>query len=944
MRLDCVAALLLTSTLAAAQEPAPSFEGDDWGLEPPGVQYLPAPGPRPHESRMSAHEPAGVRREAPTRGTKSALAGVPQGRERTGALSGKVVYLSPGHGFYRDSSLRRWATQRGNSWAVVEDLISMEVASQELLPMLEGAGATVIPVRETDLNPLMVIVDDGEAGYAESDATLFSTPAQPGWKTVAPPLTNATEPFTQGTTRVVATTSVASAQATWAPDVPADAAYNVYVSYGSDPTRATDAHYVVRHAGGESHFRVNQRRHGGTWMLLGRFFFRAGTHPDSGAVTLLNDSATPGATVSADAVRLGGGRGDVGDGTVAMLARPRSEESARYHVQFSGAPAIVYAPTGANGLGNERNADVSARPRFAAWLHEDGEDAVYVAWHTNASTTGNVVGTEGYVYGPNPVDGTYNFTGVPGSEIMARALLDEISRDMKREVDPNWKVRSLRSANLGEVNPTHNPEMPSVLLEMAYHDATADAAKLKEPGVRHVAARAIVQGLIKYFAARDSVAVSLPPEAPTAVVARTVAEGSVEVRWAAPTLDPTEEGRDGATGYRVYQSVDGLGWDEGTDVTGTSWVLPVAVGTVKYFRVAALNAGGESFPSATVGVRAGTTAAVLLVNAFERLDATMTCAEELKAYDLEAPVRVLIESMNDGGYLTRHGAAFALAAQSFDGATSGAMAAGLVSPSGYRVVDWFMGRGGVGGLGPSREAQDALRAFVLGGGHLLVSGTRVASALAQGSDADRAFLADILRASVLVGTPPLRVEGAPGDWLAGVGAVGLDDGTLGAYAVGTPEVLSPLAGGTGVLRYAGTGLGAGVASSPGGTVLFLGVPFEGLSSGSTRGQLVGEFLVHAGLLTQVPALPPPDVVSSVSPRPLTGCIAARAVDPHPVVIPPVDPPPTVREGLPQFYYGLGDSGCGCGAGGAGVGSGLWLLFGLIVHRRRARARTGHVKR
>ena len=31
-----------------------------------------------------------------------------------------------------------------------------------------------------------------------------------------------------------------------------------------------DAHFVVKHAGGESHFRINQRRHGGTWVLLGR--------------------------------------------------------------------------------------------------------------------------------------------------------------------------------------------------------------------------------------------------------------------------------------------------------------------------------------------------------------------------------------------------------------------------------------------------------------------------------------------------------------------------------------------------------------------------------------------------------------------------------------------------------------------------------------------------
>ena len=36
------------------------------------------------------------------------------------------------------------------------------------------------------------------------------------------------------------------------------------------------------------------------------------------------------------------------------------------------------------------------RPRFTAWEHEDGEDAVYVAWHSNAPDPG--VGTSSYTY------------------------------------------------------------------------------------------------------------------------------------------------------------------------------------------------------------------------------------------------------------------------------------------------------------------------------------------------------------------------------------------------------------------------------------------------------------------------------------------------------------------------------------------------------------------
>ncbi|MFB1479673.1 N-acetylmuramoyl-L-alanine amidase [Corallococcus sp. RDP092CA] len=946
--------LLCTSVLAHAQEAPQPFEGDDLGLEPPGVQYLPAPAPRAHEQRrLSSDAPAVVRREARDAKSNLKTAGVPQTRRGEGALSGKVIYLSPSHGFYRDNALKRWATQRPNSWGVVEDLISAEVVSQELQPMLMAAGATVVSVRESDLNPLLAIVDDGGTGYAEEgDAGRFHASEQNGWAPPPVPMANDVEPFTLGTTRTLDTAATSTARATWTPDVPADAAYNVYVSYGSDPTRATDAHYVVKHAGGESHFRVNQQRHGGTWVLLGRFYFKAGQRPDSGAVVLENDSAQgAGATLSVDAVRLGGGRGLLGDAAQGPLLRPRFEESARYHVQYSGAPFTVYAPTGANALSNERNADVTARPRFAAWLHEEGEDAVYVAWHTNAGSTGTVRGTEAYVYGPNPVDGTLNFTGVKDSDVLARALMAQIEVDLKREVDPNWRVRSLRSANLGEVNPTHNPEMPSVLLEMAYHDNTTDAGFLKEARVRHVAARAIVQGLIKYFAARDGTAAHLPPEAPGAVVARNATPGAVEVKWTAPPQVASEEGRDAPAGYRLYQSADGFGWDEGSDVQGTTATVTLAPGTVRYFRVAAVNAGGESFPSATVGVRVGDAAPVLLVNAYERLDATVTCGEELETpYDLEAPLRVYLEAMNDGSYLRQHGAAFAQAAVAFDSATGDAVAAGLVSPTGYRLVDWSTGRGGVAGAGPTRAEQDALRAFVSGGGHLLLSGGRTVSTLAAGSADDKLFLSDILRASIAAGAPAARVEGSAGGILADLPATPLADGTTpGAYPVGVTDVLAPTGGGADVLRYTGTSLGAAVASAgaaPAGQVLVLGFPFEGLASNRERSRLVGAFLVRSGILAQAPALPVADVPPAVSPWPLSSCVAVREVDPHPPVKPPpVDPPPepTVVPALPSDYSPKGDSGCGCGAG-AGTASGLWLLVGVIVQLRRARVKAAHAKR
>ena len=55
---------------------------------------------------------------------------------------------------------------------------------------------------------------------------------------------------------------------------------------------------------------MNQRRHGGTWVLLGRFHFDAA---QPARVVVQNDSAQAG-NVSLDAVRFGGGMGFIDRG------------------------------------------------------------------------------------------------------------------------------------------------------------------------------------------------------------------------------------------------------------------------------------------------------------------------------------------------------------------------------------------------------------------------------------------------------------------------------------------------------------------------------------------------------------------------------------------------------------------------------------------------------
>jgi len=238
-------------------------------------------------------------------------------------------------------------------------------------------------------------------------------------------------------------------------------------------------------------------------------------------------------------------------------------------------------------------------------------------------------------------------------------------------------------------------------------------------------------------------------------------------------------------------------------------------------------------------------------------------------------------------------------------------------------LEWFTGRGGVGGAGPTAAEQQLMRTFVSGGGHLLLSGSHVASALVAGSTEDQAFLADILHASPGCGASALLVGGLPDGWLTGLSGTLLDDGMRGSFPVGVPDALTPLEGGSPVLGYAGTRSAAGIVSAPGGQVLFLGIPFEGIVSPSRRAYVMGAFLARVGVL---PTVPEPPSGEEVLPPESGGGGAASS-----------GPAQCTVDRIPESYENA-ETGCGCRAGG-GTASVAWLLLLLTVQLRRTRRRS-----
>lgn len=783
------------------------------------------------------------------------------GAAGAGALAGKTVYLSPGHGWYWSTVLGRWASQRGNTHNIVEDFVNAEGALYYLEPLLRAAGAQVIGVRELDPNPAQRIVDDGDggatggAGYSETGN--WANGNGKGFGNGGAPYTGATNPFALGGYRYAEAAASGTASARFVPDLPAPGLYRVAIGFTSGANRVNDARVVVRHAGGVDTFRVDQTRHGQSWWPLGTFRFRAGAHPDDGAVEVWNDTAgdPTGKVVVADVVRFGGGMGEIvrGDGAPPAAApttqRPRWESAARYYTQYAGAPSAVW-----NSSSADNNDDVTSRSRFAGWHHEPGDDAVYLSWHSNAPDPGR--GTSTYVYGPNPPNGSKNFQATKGSVEFGGWLQKTLVADIRAEFDPNWKDRGLYSAYFGEVNPNHNPDMPAALVEVAFHSTKADADFLREPRFRYLLARAMTKAIIGYFAERDGKQATLPPEAPERLALAAVGNGEAQLRLrAGPTGGaagdaPTHFAIERWNGhaFALHATVAANAQPAAAD---TLVSVPAPVGEAAFYRARALNAGGTSLPSAVVGVATGCPDApkALAVQGFSRLQASQMPVENLAAWSLANVQRLRPGQMNTFDYLMRHVEDLAAAGLAVDSAERAALPD--VDLATYALVDWAAGEQSTkdGVLVATERSQLAGWLDASTPRALILSGSEVGWALGpKGDPSSQDWLATWFGAAYAdddAGT--YQVAPATGAALAFAGGA-FDDGTAGSYDVDWPDVFA-LSGGTALLDYVG-GIG-GVAATRyevgQARTALLGFPLETVTPPATRAALVAALVQSLGV-------------------------------------------------------------------------------------------------
>jgi len=585
-------------------------------------------------------------------------------------LQSRNIALWHSHGLYYNQKLTRWTWQRARLFQTVEDLYTQSYVLPFLVPMLENAGANVLLPRERDTQLHEMIIDNdskfSEHRYHEHSDRKSWMAGGSGFANARKTYLQGENPFQMGSYRyiyVVNDTDEMS-YAEWTPLVPEDGYYAVYVSYKSVAASAPDARYTVYYKGGKTDFVVNQTMGGGTWLYLGRFKFGKGKSNQC-KVVLSNYSAFADKVITADAVKIGGGMGNIArnpnlEGILpntkssdttdvskkivkpevviepAVSGYPRYTEAARYWLQWAGMPDSIYSK---NAGKNDYTDDFQSR---GSWVNYLGGGSVInpqneglkipidmaFAFHTDAGTTKNdsIIGTLGICTVANSAgkfvfeSGYSRWTSRDLTDIIQTQIVD----DVRKTFDPRWTRRGLWNKSYSEARV---PEVPTMLLELLSHQNFADMRYGLDPQFRFTVSRAIYKGMLKYLCFNYGIPYVVQPLPVKQFSSRFVEKNKVELKWSAvvDSLEPTSE----AESYLVYTQVDDGGFNNGVVTKNNRIVMEVQPGKVYRFKVAALNKGGESFPSEILSVyRANNDRPeVMIVNGFDRISAPKSFVE-----------------------------------------------------------------------------------------------------------------------------------------------------------------------------------------------------------------------------------------------------------------------------------------------------------------------------
>lgn len=710
-------------------------------------------------------------------------------------LFDRHLSLWASHGRYYDGKKDRWKWQRPNLFGTTEDLFTQTIVIPYLIPMLENAGAVVFTPRERDWQKNEVIVDNGGRGYVEdSGKETWKTAQEKGFAYHAGTYRDGENPFTQGTARAVKATKKADVSwASYQPNIPQGGKYAVYVSYQSLKNSVSDAQYIVMHKGQRTVFKVNQQMGGGTWVYLGTFDFDRGNN-EFNRVVVTNSSSESG-VVTTDAVRFGGGMGNIERGG-SCSGMPRCLEGARYSAQWAGAPYSVYSSkNGSDDYGD----DINVRSNMTNWLAGgstyvpmlEGKKVpieLSLAVHSDAGYTtvnDSIIGSLA-ICTTSFNDGRLN-SGV--SRMVSHDFADSLLTGLQRDISGKyrkWTRRYLWDRNYSE---TRKPEVPSAIIETMSHQNFADMRRGLDPNFRFTLARSLYKTILRFVNGNHFVPSVVQPLPVSNFRIERNSSGGLRLSWIAekdeqePTAVPTS--------YIVYTSEDGMGFDNGTVVYTSSFDFEAKKGVNYCFKVTALNRGGESFPSETLAAYLSKSAHakdILVVDGFSRLSGPAVVDDySRQGFDLGSDIGVSYgltagwngrqqcfdksragsEGEGSLGYCGDELAGRFIMGNNRDGsvchvkdiAMSGAynvvgcsleaLDNNLVKLDHYNLVDIAFGLQRNDGHSLvvyktfSETLQSKLRSYAKSGGRILVSGAYVGSDMTQPHE--RSFMSDVLK-------------------------------------------------------------------------------------------------------------------------------------------------------------------------------------------------------
>jgi len=295
---------------------------------------------------------------------------------------------------------------------------------------------------------------------------------------------------------------------------------------------------------------------------------------------------------------------------------------------------------------------------------------------------------------------------------------------------------------------------------------------------------------------------------------------------------------DAAAGYKVYRSSNGRGFDNGVLTSDTHLTVNgLQPGELYFFRVSALNEGGESFPTPVVAVRtpqSGNDIPFLIVDGFERLDKDAMITQEESSRGTTK--RMFLERMNRFDFTIEHAQALHSCGRPFDSALNEAVEAGDITLGNYPSLDWIVGEDSTVTEALSGVERALLAAYLDGGGGLLISGSEIGYQLARPSGGeDPAFYNQYLKAEYVGNdASTYNFNAASGDFFDGISG-SFDNSTQGYYDVDSPDRLSSSGGSRVVLSYKeSTNDGAAVAYEGNYRLVYFGFPLETVVDPETR--------------------------------------------------------------------------------------------------------------